>query len=79
MTGPELLCVWSPLPSVCMTGPGLLCVQSPLPSVCMTGPGLLCVLCDRAVYCVLGRCNVRYGGVMYVTAVCRVVGVCTVC
>ena len=53
----------------------------------MTGLGLLCVLCDRAVYCVLGRCNVRYGGVMYVTAVCCVVGRvvycvlgwCTVC
>ena len=65
MTGPGLLCVRSPLPSVCMTGPGLLRVRSPLPSVCMTGPGLLRVLCVRAVYsvrmamyCMLGYCNV---------------------
>ena len=53
---PGLMCVRSPLPSVCMIGPRLLCVWSPLPSVCMTGPGLrsplprMCMTGVRAVY-----------------------------
>ena len=32
----------------------------------------------RVVYCVVGRCNVCYGGLMYVMAVYCVVGRCIV-
>ena len=36
-------------------------------------------MCRRAVYCILGRCTMCYGGVLCVRVVYYVVGQCIVC